>query len=390
MKKYSLDKFKERRKNKRMLKITIITLIAIVVLVFIALYMANKSFNSFIDTYILRKRISEKDVNSLTIDTDNLSLIYAYDKSLVVYADGSINFYNTDAKQIGNIELTLSKPIADSEGNYLALADYGLQKVCLIKSNNLVWQKDIEGKISKVSVNKQGYIAVSVTGTTYESIVMLFNEKGDLLFSKYLSNYVIDVDISEDSKYLAIAEVDNSTILPVTKIEIVSIELASTASDNDATVNTYEADSNELLTGMKYQSKNILLCSFENYVLKMTASSSERMYDFSELTAYLEVNFRRGFVRIDKEESSVFKSDYRLKVTNENNVEKVYIIEGSIKSLVCKDDKIALNLGKEVQFVNNNGWLVKKFVGNQEVKSVLVSSNLGIIVFKDRISIVNL
>lgn len=390
MKKYSLDKFKERRKNKRMLKITIITLIAIVVLVFIALYMANKSFNSFIDTYILRKRISEKDVNSLTIDTDNLSLIYAYDKSLVVYADGSINFYNTDAKQTGNIELTLSKPIADSEGNYLALADYGLQKVCLIKSNSLVWQKDIEGKISKVSVNKQGYIAVSVTGTTYESIVMLFNEKGDLLFSKYLSNYVIDVDISEDSKYLAIAEVDNSTILPVTKIEIVSIELASTASDNDATVNTYEADSNELLTGMKYQSKNILLCSFENYVLKMTASSSERMYDFSELTAYLEVNFRRGFVRIDKEESSVFKSDYRLKVTNENNVEKVYIIEGSIKSLVCKDDKIALNLGKEVQFVNNNGWLVKKFVGNQEVKSVLVSSNLGIIVFKDRISIVNL
>ena len=67
-------------KYKRMLKITIITLIAIVVLVFIALYMANKSFNSFIDTYILRKRISEKDVNSLTIDTDNLSLIYAYDK----------------------------------------------------------------------------------------------------------------------------------------------------------------------------------------------------------------------------------------------------------------------------------------------------------------------
>ena len=389
MKKYSLDKFKERRKNKRMLKITIITVIAIFVLVFVALYMANSSFNSFIDTYILRKRISEKDVNSLTIDTDNLSLIYAYDNSLVVYSDGSINFYNTDAKQTGNIEMTLSKPIADSEGKYLALADYGLQKICLIKSDNLVWQKDIEGKISKVSVNKQGYVAVSVTGTTYESIVMLFNEKGDLLFSKYLSNYVMDVDISEDSKYIAIAEVDNSTILPITKIEIVSIEMASTSAEN-ATVNTYEADSNELLTGMKYQSKNILLCSFENYVLKMTTSSSERMYEFSDLTAYLEVDSKKGFVRIDKEESSVFKSDYRLKISNENNVEKVYIIEGSIKSLVSKDDKIALNLGKEVQFINNNGWLVKKFVGSQEVKDVLVSSNFGIIVFKDRISIVNL
>ncbi len=389
MKKYSLDKFKERRKNRKMIKFTIITLIAIIILVFIALYMANKSFSSFIDTYILKKRISENDANSLTIDTDNLSLIYAYDKSLVVYSDGSINFYNTDAKQTGNIEMTLSKPIADSEDKYLALADYGLQKVCLIKSNSLVWQKDIEGKISKVSVNKQGYVAVSVTGTTYESIVMLFNENGDLLFSKYLSTYVIDVDISDDSKYIAIAEVDNSTILPVTKIEMVSVELASTSSEN-ATINTYEAESNKLLTGMNFQSKNVLVCSFEDYVLKMTDSSSDRLYEFSDLTAYLEVDSRKGFVRIDKEESSVFKSDYRLKITNENNSEKVYIIEGSIKSLVCKDNKIALNLGKEVQFIDNNGWLVKKFIGNQEVKSVLVSNKIGIIVFKDKISIVNL
>lgn len=389
MKKYSLEKFKERRKNRKVIKFTIITLIAIIILVFIALYMANKSFNSFIDTYILKKRISENDANSLTIDTDNLSLIYAYDKSLVVYSDGSINFYNTDAKQTGNIEMTLSKPIADSEDKYLALADYGLQKVCLIKSNSLVWQKDIEGKISKVSVNKQGYVAVSVTGTTYESIVMLFNENGDLLFSKYLSTYVIDVDISDDSKYIAIAEVDNSTILPVTKIEMVSVGLASTSSEN-ATINTYEAESNKLLTGMNFQSKNVLVCSFEDYVLKMTDSSSDRLYEFSDLTAYLEIDSRKGFVRIDKEESSVFKSDYRLKITNENNSEKVYIIEGSIKSLVCKDNKIALNLGKEVQFIDNNGWLVKKFIGNQEVKSVLVSNKIGIIVFKDKISIVNL
>ena len=389
MKKYSLEKFKERRKNRKVIKFTIITLIAIIILVFIALYMANKSFNSFIDTYILKKRISENDANSLTIDTDNLSLIYAYDKSLVVYSDGSINFYNTDAKQTGNIEMTLSKPIADSEDKYLALADYGLQKVCLIKSNSLVWQKDIEGKISKVSVNKQGYVAVSVTGTTYESIVMLFNENGDLLFSKYLSTYVIDVDISDESKYIAIAEVDNSTILPVTKIEMVSVGLASTSSEN-ATINTYEAESNKLLTGMNFQSKNVLVCSFEDYVLKMTDSSSDRLYEFSDLTAYLEVDSRKGFVRIDKEESSVFKSDYRLKITNENNSEKVYIIEGSIKSLVCKDNRIALNLGKEVQFIDNNGWLVKKFIGKQEVKSVLVSNKIGIIVFKDKISIVNL
>ena len=51
---------------------------------------------------------------------------------------------------------------------------------------------------------------------------------------------------------------------------------------------------------------------------------------------------------------------------------------------------MALNLGKEVQFINSNGWLVKKFVSSQEVKDVLVSKHLGIIVYKDKIAIVNL
>lgn len=389
MKKYSLEKFKERKKNRKMIKITAITMVCIVVLVVVALYMANNTFSSFIDTYVLRKEISEGSINSVTIDTENISLVYPYENNLVIYADGNINFYNTEAKQVGNIELTLSKPIADGKGKYLALADYESQKVCLVKSNSLVWQKDVEGKISKVTVNKQGYVAISVTGTTYESIVMVYNPKGDLLFSKYISNYVMATDISQDSKYLAVAEVDNSSIMPTTTITIISMDLASTKSES-ATVNTYQADANDLLTGMKYQNKNILLCGFDSYVLKMDEYSSQKIYEKDDLTAYVDVNINSGFVRVDKEESSVFKSDYRLKIKGADNSEKVYIIEGSLKSLKAKNDLIALNLGKEVQFVDKNGWLKKKFVSSKEIKDVLISSQIAAIVYKDKISIINL
>ena len=389
MKKYSLEKFKERKKNKRMVKLTVVTTIAIIVLVFAALYMANKNFRSFIDTYILRKEITEDRANSITIDTENVSLIYSYDKKLVVYSEGSVNFYNSDAKQTGSIEITLSKPIADSGDKYLALGDYESQKICLIKSDSLVWQKDIEGKVSKIAVNKEGYVAVSVTGTTYESIVMLFNPKGELLFSKYISNYVVAVDISDDSKNVAIAEIDNSTIITKTNIEIVSIEKASTTAEN-ATVNSYQTENNELLVGMKYQTKNKLICCFDNYVIKMDDTTSNKIYEISDLTAYIDMNLTNGFVRIDKEASSVFKSDYRLKIRKDNNSEKVYIIEGSIKSLKAQNNMIALNLGKEVEFINSNGWLVKRFVSTQEVKDVLVSKQLGIIVYKDKIAIINL
>lgn len=389
MKKYSLEKFKEKRKNKKILNITVITAIVLIILIVVALYIANRSFRTFIDRYILRKELTEKDANTLVIDTENLSLIYAYDKNLVIYNDGNIIFYNSSGKEIENIEMTLSKPIADSQKDYLALGDYGSQKICLIKSNNLIWQKDIEGKVSKISVNKNGYVAVSITGTTYESIVMLYNPKGELLFSKYLSTYVMETEISEDNKYLALAEIDNSRISPTTKIEIISIEKATTNSEK-ATINTYEAGANEMVTGLKYQKKNELLCSFDSYILKITENSNEKIYENTNLTAYVDINLDRAFLRIDKEESSVFKSDYRLKINNTNGKEKTYIIEGSIKDVVDQGKIIALNLGKEVQFVNNKGWLTKKYISSQEIKNVIMSNKLGIMIYNDKIDIINL
>lgn len=389
MKKYSLEKFKEKRKNKKVLNITIITTVVLTILIIIALYIANRSFRTFIDKYLLRKELTEKNANTLVIDTENLSLIYTYDENIVIYNDGNIIFYNPVGKQTSNIEMTLSKPIADSEKKYLVLGDYGSQKICLIKSNNLIWQKDIEGKVSKISVNKNGYVAVSITGTTCESIVMLYNPKGELLFSKYLSKYVIETEISEDNKFLAIAEIDNSRISPTTKIEIVSIEKAITNSEN-ATINTYEAETNDMITGLKYQRKNQLLCSFDSYILKMTENWAEKIYENTNLTAYVGINLNREFFRIDKEESSVFKSDYRLKINNISGKEKTYIIEGSIKDVIDQGKIIALNLGKEVQFVNNKGWLIKKYISSQEIKNVIISNKLGIMIYNDKIDIIKL
>lgn len=391
MKKYSLDKFKEHRKNKKMTKLTIITTITIFVLIIVALYMANPGFRSFIDTYILRKEISEENANSIIIDTEKVSLIYAYDKNLAIYTDGNLHFYNSDAKQVANIEITLSKPIADSEKKYLVLGDYGSQKICLVRDNELVWQKDVDGKISKISVNREGYVAVSVTGTTHESIVMVYNPKGELLFSKYLSTYVLGIDISEDHKYIAIAGMDNTKISPTTKIELISMELA-TSNPEKATVSSYQAATNEYLSGIKFQNKKNLICCFDSYILKLSEKESKKIYEISEATAYADINMISGFVHVDKETSSVFKSDYRLKINNndEKSKEKVYIIEGNIKNIKSKDNKIALHLGNKIEFINHNGWLEKRYKSSQEIKDVVLSNEIGVMIYKNKIDIIEL
>ncbi len=49
---------------------------------------------------------------------------------------------------------------------------------------------------------------------------------------------------------------------------------------------------------------------------------SQKVFEIKDNTAYTDVNMKNGFVHVDKETSSVFKSDYRLKINNGKSKEK--------------------------------------------------------------------
>ncbi len=53
-------------------------------------------------------------------------------------------------------------------------------------------------------------------------------------------------------------------------------------------------------------------------------------------------------------------------------------------------NKIALNLGSSVEFINTNGWIVKKYISEKEVKDIVLSENIVGIVYKDKVEISNL
>ena len=53
-------------------------------------------------------------------------------------------------------------------------------------------------------------------------------------------------------------------------------------------------------------------------------------------------------------------------------------------------DIIAMNLGTEVEFVNTSGWLVKRYIANQEITNIVVSDSIAGIIYKDKIEIINL
>ncbi len=53
-------------------------------------------------------------------------------------------------------------------------------------------------------------------------------------------------------------------------------------------------------------------------------------------------------------------------------------------------NNIALNLGSSIDFINTNGWLVKKYISEKEIKDIVLAEQIAGIVYKDKIEIANL
>lgn len=388
MKQYSLQRFKESKRLKRKFKITLVVMIIAILITIIALYMANSDFRKLIDVHILKKEIHENDAIQLKLDVEELSYVNVFNDNVITINGGVLTFYSNKGKEEENLDVILSSPISDTDDKYLVLGDKSGNKLYLINDKNIKWEKEVEGKISKVSVNKNGYVSVISVGNTSESDIAVFNEKGDNIFTYHLaSTYAIDSDISRDNKYLAIAEVDYSGVSAKSQVKIISIDNVQ-KDKTKAIVHTYEGEAGDIITDLNYQDKDNAVCLFDSYIINITPEKNEKLYDIGSNTLFADVNLNKGYIKIEKESEKIFKSDYRLKISDLNNKEKLYALEGNVKKLKANNDMMAIISGTTVEFVSGNGWLCKKYIGSKEIKDIYISKNTAAIVYKDRIDIV--
>ena len=87
----------------------------------------------------------------------------------------------------------------------------------------------------------------------------------------------------------------------------------------------------------------------------------------------------------------MFTADSLVNIVNvENHETKQYTANSITKELYTYGDIIAINLGTEVEFINIDGWLVKRYVANQEITNIVVSDSITGIIYRDKIEIINL
>lgn len=394
MKDFWAEGLQTQRKSKlKKLSAFIVFLIMIIaIIVLMVIYMYNIDFRRWCDENLLMKEIKQEKTKSIELDGDENTQIYAYDKYICIFRKKALEMYNKVGTKVETIELDINKAVFNSAGRYLAIFEENGQKFYLISGKEKLFENEVEGNISKINVSTSGYVSVVITNTSYKSIVDVYDKSGKEVFKTNLvTSRVADVAISGDSKYLAIAEIDISGILIKSSVQIISIELAQTESEN-AIVYKYQAPTDKLIMNVQYQDKETILCAYSDSIDILQNNQNKELINFEDKKlAYMTIELNNRILTLQEISTGEYTSDTYVSIINPKNLKiREYIANNVTKSIFTYENKIAINFGTELHIINTNGILLKKYVSETEINDIVMTDNLVGVIYRDSVQIVNL
>ena len=383
---------KSKINKKKIIILVLIVLIIALITTSIIIYFSNEQARDWIDTNIFRKEVKQDKVTTIELKAEQTSNVYAFNKYIGILNKNKFNVYGNTGNLEKELEVQISSPIFSSANRFLAIAESNGQRLYLITDKDITWNATVEGNILQVYVNKNGYVAVVITDPVSKAVVKIYDPQGKELFNTYLSfTRCVDVSISNDNKYLAIAEVDTSGTIIQSSIRIMSIEKASTDPTNSLE-NTYKSESNKLITNVKYQDKNKLVCMYTDSISIIENNTETTLIDNKDKKVIFQsIELTNNAVSVEEKSSGLFTADSLVTIVNtDNKSTKEYTVNAVAKEIYTYGDIIALNLGTEIEFINTGGWLVKRYIANQEITNIVMSDTIAGIEYRDKIEIINL
>lgn len=385
------DEVKTLNKKKVIITIVIIAVILITSIITVV-YICNSSFRNFMDKYVLLKSVTENNLPYISIENDQNLHTTAYYNYVVVLENNKLTLYNSSGNEVENFEVNISSPIFATQDNYLVIAEKDKQKVYLLKDKKILWEKDVEGLISRINVNQNGYVSVIVSGTSYKSVIATYSEDGTEVFKTFLSSTLAtDVDISRDNKYLSFCEMDVSGTIIESRVKTISIDKAKQDPSNSI-IYTYEIPSDVLVTNLEYHEKDELLCMCDKQVYSLKNGKLELLSNMDESNiTFAGIKLAKSYFRVVENVQGINNQNSNVEIFNTSNKNSyLYTINGIAKEVYSQDGVIAVNLGSEVYFITEHGWLIKKYTSNQEIKKIVVSDNIAGIIYRNKIEFISL
>lgn len=134
------------------------------------------------------------------------------DSHVAVVTSEAVRLFDKSGEQVQSAEAGLSAPMLDTAGKYVLAAERGGRTVMLLEGTKIAYTVRLESNIVSAKVNASGRALVITKGTLHKNEVYVLDQRGTELF-KWNSGglYVVDGDVSDNNRDIALSTVDANT-----------------------------------------------------------------------------------------------------------------------------------------------------------------------------------
>lgn len=190
--------------------------------------------------------------------------------SIMMYNNRGAQAVNSKGKIEWKIEEALSSPMAETGGKYVLLADLsGNHYAASYKNGKKKHEYQLGNDIISAKIRGNGIAAIATDADGYKGKVTVFNRRGREIYTwNSGSGYITDIDISDNGRYLAVAQLLSDSGEADTAIRFIDTRrgeiVASAERKGEAAVN------------LKFVSSNKLIAITDNHILSYSRNGKEQ------------------------------------------------------------------------------------------------------------------
>ena len=284
-----------------------------------------------------------------------------------MYNNRGVKLIDSRGEVTETISEALSQPLVEAEGDYMLLADLsGNHFAAGYKNGKQICRYNIDRDIISAKITSDGYAAVAADTDGYKGRVTVYNNRGSELYSwNSGSGYISDIAITDNGRYLAVAQLLTSNGAADTKIQIIDTrrgEVIATADRSgelaaeikfvdsnklavvtDSCISAYDRKGNQLFD-ISLAGKRASLYSLDsdeciavvtmdnrgNHVLEMYSYSGKFLGSYMAGSEIRAVAARDGFVIVAEQKGTV-------RINLRGKQKAAVSVEHDIKSICCFD-----------------------------------------------------
>ena len=130
---------------------------------------------------------------------------------------------------------------------------------------------------------------------------------------------------------------------------------------------------------------------YNDSIKRITQNNEETILDIKEKNTFASIELDNHIAYISEENNGSFNSNSVLNIINvQNNQKSTYTFDELAKDMKTYNNIIGVNVGTDIYFINTKGMLIKKYTSNQEITNFTILNDMAVLLYKDRVEIINL